>query len=171
MVLVGAGASSTSLAAKEPDSLTAMSPQIATDDVKLNVEKVSLKRTTIAYAELGSGSELLLLNGTGSPMADWDPALLAGLAQTHRVVVFDYPGLGESTKAPKKITFPRLARWSFELLDQLGIASSHVMGWSMGGFVAQEMMAQRPDRIRHARKQSREFIVAAPFATAADCVR
>ena len=39
---------------------------------------------------------LLMLNGTGSPMSQWDPALLAALSRDRQVVVYDYPGLGGS---------------------------------------------------------------------------
>ena len=150
-ILILGSAGCTETTSPAPVGAVAATAQIQSTsaaEVELNVEKIPVQNIEIAYAELGSGSELLLLNGTGSPMADWDPALLAGLAQNHRVIIFDYPGLGESSKAPKKITFPRLAKWSYEFLDQLQVRNFDVLGWSMGGFIAQEMMAQQPDRIR-----------------------
>ena len=145
---LGGCVATTSSGPVDAAAVAAQIRSVSAAEVELNVEKFSIKNGEIAYAELGTGSELFLLNGTGSPMADWDPALLAGLARNHRVIVFDYPGLGESSKAPKKITFPHLAKWSFELLDELQVRNFDLLGWSMGGFVAQEMMAKQPDRIR-----------------------
>ncbi len=57
--------------------------------VRLDVQTVDAAGTTFAWAELGTGPTLLLLNGTGSPMSEWDPKLLAALATNRRVIVFD----------------------------------------------------------------------------------
>ena len=125
----------------------------AADDTKswrLNVQTVEVAGTTIAYAELGRGRPLLLLNGTGSPMAHWDPRLLTLLSRHHRVIVFDYPGLGGSGPPPRSITIARMARWSVGLLDALDIKRTDVLGWSMGGFVTQVMLRRYPERIRRA---------------------
>ncbi len=51
---------------------------------------------------------MVLLNGTGSPMAEWDPAFLSALATNRRVIVFDYPGLGDSTSRGRR-SFAALA--------------------------------------------------------------
>src|SRR5262245_57906863 len=63
---------------------------------RLSVRFAHVSGTTIAWAQAGHGRPLLMLNGTGSPMAEWDPALLASLTRSRRVIVFDYPGLGLS---------------------------------------------------------------------------
>ncbi len=116
--------------------------------VRLRVRKVQAAGPQIAWAAIGKGRPLLLLNGTGSPMSQWDPALLAGLAQHRRVIVFDYPGLGESGAAPSRITFAALADWTAALLTQIGVDRTDVLGWSMGGFVAQELLTGHDDRLR-----------------------
>ena len=105
--------------------------------------------TTIAWAELGTGPTLLMLNGTGSPMSEWDPALLGTLAATHRVIVFDYPGLGLSGPAPSQWRFPAAADWVAKFIDQVspGVAVD-VLGWSMGGFIAQQIAIRHPTAIR-----------------------
>ncbi|MDO9485592.1 MAG: alpha/beta hydrolase [Actinomycetota bacterium] len=105
--------------------------------------------TNFAYAELGSGSPLLLLSGTGSPMSEWDPALLAQLKKSHRVLVFDYPGLGQSGPAPAKWSFPRAADWISQFLDSvIPNTPVDVLGWSMGGFIAQQLAIRHPARVR-----------------------
>jgi pimeloyl-ACP methyl ester carboxylesterase len=119
----------------------------------MSAEQIRLDVATtphgIAWAQLGEGAPLLLFNGTGSPMAEWDPAFLAELAGARRVIVFDYPGLGRST-APPATDFAALATAAVGLLDDLGLPRSDMLGWSMGGFVVQEMLRRDPDRIGRA---------------------
>ncbi len=123
---------------------TSESPPV--DQVRL---EWSLTPHGIAWAELGEGEPLLMLNGTGSPMSEWDPALLGGLADSHRVIVFDYPGLGEST-APAASSFRSMAADAVQLLNDLAVDRTAVLGWSMGGFVTQELLRHHDDRISRA---------------------
>lgn len=116
--------------------------------VALDVRYAQAAGTSFAWADVGAGRPLLLLNGTGSPMAEWDPALLAGLAQHRRVVVFDYPGLGLSGPAPSRITFSAVANWTADLISVLGLGTPDVLGWSMGGFVAQQLAIRHPASVR-----------------------
>jgi pimeloyl-ACP methyl ester carboxylesterase len=105
--------------------------------------------TTIAWAELGSGSPLLLLNGTASPMNEWDPAFLAGLAAQHRVIVFDYPGLGDSGRAPSTWNFDSASDWVSDFIAQVSPGSAvDVLGWSMGGFITQRLAVRHPTNVR-----------------------
>jgi hypothetical protein len=50
--------------------------------------------TRIAWYERGHGPPLVMLIGTGSTMAEWDPAFLRLLAAKRRLLLFDYPGVG-----------------------------------------------------------------------------
>ncbi|GDX32027.1 alpha/beta hydrolase [Actinomycetes bacterium] len=117
--------------------------------VRLEVRAVDAAGTSFAWAELGAGPTLLLLNGTGSPMSEWDPKLLAALAKNRRVIVFDYPGLGLSGPAPSKWEFSAAADWVNDFLTQVSPgAPVDVLGWSMGGFVAQQLSIRHPTSIR-----------------------
>ena len=117
--------------------------------VRLDVQAVDAAGTSFAWAELGTGSTLLLMNGTGSPMSEWDPKLLAALAKNRRVIVFDYPGLGLSGPAPSTWEFSAAADWVNDFLTQVSPgASVDVLGWSMGGFVAQQLAIRHPTSIR-----------------------
>jgi pimeloyl-ACP methyl ester carboxylesterase len=113
---------------------------------RADVKVASLEQTDIAYYERGSGDPLVMLIGTGSTMAEWDPALLSLLAQEHRLIIFDYPGLGQSGPWKGK-TFSDLAGTTVELLDHLEISRAAILGWSMGGFVAQRIAIEYPDRV------------------------
>lgn len=104
----------------------------------------------IAWYERGSGPPLLLAIGTGSTMAEWDPALLAQLARDRRLILFDYPGLGRSSRRPPgaRTSFAGLADTAAGLLRAIGVARADVLGWSMGGFVAQQLAIRHPARVR-----------------------
>lgn len=122
--------------------------------VRLDAKVVDVGGVQTAYATLGSvpGPPLLLLNGTASPMSQWDPALLAALSRTRRVLVYDYPGLGGSSPLHamadgRTLTFDRLAAHASGLLTALGIPAADVLGWSMGGFVAQRLAVRHPTRV------------------------
>lgn len=117
--------------------------------VRLDVKYVKAGGTTFAWAELGSGAPLLLLNGTASPMNEWDPAFLAGLARSNRVIVFDYPGLGDSGAAPSSWTFEHAADWIAAFATELEPDEQvNVLGWSMGGFIAQQLAIRHPDVVK-----------------------
>lgn len=122
----------------------------AATDLRLDVRTARVDGQEVAYAELGpvGGTPLLLLNGTGSPMSQWDPALLAALAADRRVLAFDYPGLGGSAALPGRLTFDRLADRAAALLAAVGHDEADVLGWSMGGFVAQRLAVRHPERVR-----------------------
>ena len=103
----------------------------------------------IAWSELGTGPPVVLLNGTGSPMAEWDPDFLSALAADRRVIVFDYPGLGDSTSRGRT-GFAGLAAATAEFMTDIGLPKADLLGWSMGGFVVQELMRKHPSRVRRA---------------------
>jgi pimeloyl-ACP methyl ester carboxylesterase len=117
--------------------------------VRLDVKHIKAGGTTFAWAELGSGAPLLLLNGTASPMNEWDPAFLAGLARSNRVIVFDYPGLGDSGTAPSAWTFEHAADWIAAFAAGVVPREQvNVLGWSMGGFIAQQLALRHPDVVK-----------------------
>jgi len=102
----------------------------------------------IAWYERGEGLPLAMLIGTGSTMAEWDPALLWLLAQSHRLILFDYPGVGFSGPWHGK-SFDSLADTTAGLLAAIGVPRADVLGWSMGGFVAQRLAVEHPERVSH----------------------
>jgi len=90
----------------------------------------------------------VMLIGTGSTMAEWDPALLRLLARDHRLILFDYAGLGMSGPWHGR-SFDSLADATAALMDAIGLARADILGWSMGGFVAQRMAVDHPRRVSH----------------------
>ena len=104
--------------------------------------------TRIAWYERGEGPPLVMLMGTGSTMAEWDPALLRLLAAEHRLIMFDYPGVGRSGPWRGR-TFDSLANSTAAFMESMGVDRADVLGWSMGGFVAQRLAIEHPDRVDH----------------------
>jgi pimeloyl-ACP methyl ester carboxylesterase len=102
--------------------------------------------TRIAWYERGQGPPLVMLMGTGSTMAEWDPGLLRLLARDRRLILFDYPGVGRSGPWRGR-SFRSLAATTAALIEELGLERPAVLGWSMGGFVAQRLAIDHPDRV------------------------
>jgi pimeloyl-ACP methyl ester carboxylesterase len=104
---------------------------------------------TIAWSAIGDGAPLLLLNGYAATGADWDPVFLGRLAASFRVITPDNAGLGRSTLAEGEAVggAAGMTADTIALLDGLGIARAAVVGWSMGGFVAQSVARRAPGRV------------------------
>jgi pimeloyl-ACP methyl ester carboxylesterase len=95
---------------------------------------------TIAYDRTGAGPPLVLLHPLGADRRVWDP-IAAPLVTTHEVIALDLPGFGESPPLPSgTVPTPRaLADAVTTLLSELGIERPHVVGNSLGGWVALEL--------------------------------
>jgi pimeloyl-ACP methyl ester carboxylesterase len=106
-------------------------------------------RQRYAYRRFGAGSELPLLflqHFTGT-LDNWDPAITGPLAAGREVILFDNAGVGGSTgKVPPAVS--AMAKHALAFLDALGVPRCDVLGFSLGGMVAQEMARDRPSIIR-----------------------
>ncbi len=90
----------------------------------------------LAFDRTGDGPPLILLHGTNSSRAVWEP-VLAELSRTREVIRVDLPAHGESP--PTSFTPPDWAREVAELLDELGLGQVAVVGHSCGGWTALEL--------------------------------
>ena len=95
----------------------------------------------------GKGNPILLINGFSAPLDFWNPMLLEKLALNHTVITFDNRGIGNTTSGDKKFTIAQFANDTSGLLDALKIKKADVMGWSMGGMIAQELALLHPDKV------------------------
>jgi pimeloyl-ACP methyl ester carboxylesterase len=122
--------------------------QSSAEPFRAQVHVTPVGKTRIAWYERGQGPPLVMLTGTGSTMAEWDPALLRLLAQRYRLVLFDYPGVGMSRPWHGR-SFDSLADATAGLMNAIHLPSANVLGWSMGGFVAQRLAIDHPARVSH----------------------
>lgn len=96
----------------------------------------------------GAGEPLLLVSGHGGTAGGWPPAFLDALASGFDCIAYDHRSIGRSPQVPGPFTLADLADDAAALLDDLGIATAHVFGPSMGGMVAQEIALRHPARVR-----------------------
>jgi pimeloyl-ACP methyl ester carboxylesterase len=115
---------------------------------EIETKKVRVGDIDIAYKIFGNGDPVLLINGYSAPMDFWDPDLLSKLASNYTVIVFNNRGIGNSSSGDKKFTLAQFANDTSGLLDALKIEKADVIGWSMGGMVAQELALNHPDKVR-----------------------
>ena len=102
-----------------------------------------------AYRDLGprDGVPLVLLNHWGAVLDNFDPRVVDGLASKHRVIATDYRGIGASSgTAP--VTIDEMARDAIALIRALGFDKVDLLGFSLGGFVAQDVTLKAPDLVR-----------------------
>jgi len=109
--------------------------------------KVRVNDIEIYYEEYGQGEPLVLIMGLGANTTDWDMQIPT-FSREFLVVAFDNRGAGRSDKPVMRYTIALLADDAAGLLDALGIASAHVYGVSMGGFIAQELALRHPYKVR-----------------------
>jgi pimeloyl-ACP methyl ester carboxylesterase len=105
--------------------------------------------TTFAYRELGrrGGVPLVLLNHWGAVLDNFDPRIVDGLARRHHVIAIDYRGIGASGgTAPD--TVDAMARDIIGLIRALGLVQVDLFGFSLGGFVAQDVALKAPGLVR-----------------------
>lgn len=100
----------------------------------------------IAYQVQGSGHPLLLIGGLGYSRWFWHK-VVPGLAEHFHVITFDNRGAGDSDKPDGPYTVPMMAADTAGLLDALAIQKAYVLGHSLGGFIAQELVVTRPDLV------------------------
>jgi pimeloyl-ACP methyl ester carboxylesterase len=102
-----------------------------------------------AYRRFGEGSAppLLFLQHFTGTLDNWDPAVTDPLAQGREVILFENAGIGRSTGAvPESIA--GMAQHVFSFLDGLGLSACDVLGFSLGGMIAQQIAQDRPATIR-----------------------
>ena len=101
----------------------------------------------IAYGVRGSGPPLVLIMGYRLSSLAWPLDFVEALAERFTVVLFDNRGTGTSDKPTFGYEISNMAKDVGGLLDHLEIARANVLGYSMGGAIAQEFVRQFPDRV------------------------
>lgn len=110
---------------------------------------VNVGGTAFVYRELGprTGVPVILLNHLGAQLDNFDPRIVDGLAATRRVIAFDNRGVGASGgKTPSTIS--EMARDAVAFIRALGFGEVDLFGFSLGGFVAQEVVLTEPGLVR-----------------------
>jgi len=102
-----------------------------------------------AYRRLGprEGMPLILLQHFTGTMDSWDPAVVNGLAASRPVIVFDNSGVGQSSgKTPDNVA--QMVTDAEQFIAALGFAKVDLLGYSLGGFIAQSVAAKKSGLVR-----------------------
>ncbi len=97
------------------------------------------------YEVKGKGSSVILLHGHSLDTRMWDEQYDA-FARKHRVVRFDFRGYGKSSQQTETFQFTHMEDL-ITVMDSLHIERAHIVGLSMGAFVAADFLALHPERI------------------------
>src|SRR5438445_9941392 len=105
--------------------------------------------TRFAYRQLGTetGVPVIFLHHLAAVLDNWDPRVIDGIATRHRVITFDNRGVGASQgSTPDSIE--AMARDAVAFIRALGFDQVDLLGFSMGGFVAQVIAQKEPQLVR-----------------------
>src|SRR6266498_3486275 len=102
-----------------------------------------------AYRELGPtvGVPVVFLHHLAAVLDNWDPRMVDGIAAKHRVITFDNRGVGASTGSTPN-TIEAMAEDAVTFIHALGLTQVDLLGFSMGGMIAQVIAADEPELVR-----------------------
>src|SRR5580704_4112963 len=100
------------------------------------------------YRELGDGPiPLILLQHFRGNLDNWDPALIDALASLRKVVAFDNVGVG-GTSGSADSSIGQMAHGATAFIEAMRFERVDLLGFSIGSFVAQDLVLTRPDVVR-----------------------
>ena len=110
---------------------------------------VETKLETYAYRRFGGGAAppLVFLQHFTGTLDNWDPAVTNALAQGREVILFESAGVGRST-GEVPTTISGMAAHFLSFADALGLTEIDLLGFSLGGMVAQRVALKRPSLVR-----------------------
>jgi len=100
----------------------------------------------IAWERRGSGPPVVLIHGLGYARWGWD-SVADPIAERFEIILLDNRGIGESDAPPGPYTCAAMAADVLGVLDDAGIDRAHVVGTSLGGMIAQELVLAAPSRV------------------------
>ena len=102
-----------------------------------------------AYRQLGpdTGVPLVFLHHLTAVLDDWDPRVIDGIAAKRRVITFDNRGIGASSGSVPH-TVEEMARDAIAFIRALGLEQVDLLGFSLGGGVAQVIAMEEPELVR-----------------------
>jgi pimeloyl-ACP methyl ester carboxylesterase len=101
----------------------------------------------MSYRTYGNGYPLVMIMGYGSTMRLWEPGLIRPLSSRFQVILFDNRGMGNTEVGQRAFAIEQFADDTAGLLDALGIRQAHVLGWSMGALIAEEVVLRHPGKV------------------------
>jgi pimeloyl-ACP methyl ester carboxylesterase len=124
-------------------------PASAVTYLNVKTQFINVEGTNFAYRKLGinSGVPVICLNHLGAVLDYFDPEIIDGLASRHQVITFDNRGVGASEGMTPK-TVAAMAKDAIAFIKALGYEKVDLFGFSLGGFISQEILLQEPRLVR-----------------------
>ncbi|MFB6343223.1 alpha/beta fold hydrolase [Saccharicrinis sp. FJH62] len=113
------------------------------DSVKTDF--ASVNGTRLYYQEAGKGEPLIFIHGHSFDHTEWEPQFTE-FAKHFRTIVYDVRGYGRSASQIEGQQFMHVEDL-VAFMDYLGVEKAHIVGLSMGGFIATDMLAKYQDRL------------------------
>ena len=118
----------------------------------VKTQAINVAGTVFYYRKLGennSGVPVIFLNHLGATMDNCDPQVMDGIASQHQIICFDNRGVG-ATKGETPKTIAEMATDARAFIHALGYEKVDLLGFSLGGFISQEILLQEPQLVRKA---------------------
>jgi pimeloyl-ACP methyl ester carboxylesterase len=127
-------------------STTATGTTLTAENRSLEIDGATLRYRRFGDSEGGTPPLICLQHFRGN-LDNWDPALLDSLAAGREVILLDNRGVGGSTGVvPDNVE--DMARDALRFIDALELTHVDVLGFSLGGYIAQEIALVRPRLVR-----------------------
>jgi pimeloyl-ACP methyl ester carboxylesterase len=122
---------------------------VITSYAEAPTRSVAVGDTSYAYRELGpkGGIPVVFFVHLAATLDNWDPRIVDAIAKTRHVITFDQRGVGASTGAVPG-TIEEAADHAYEFVTALGFDRIDAFTFSMGGFIAQDLVVKYPELVR-----------------------
>jgi pimeloyl-ACP methyl ester carboxylesterase len=126
------------------------------------VQHATVNGISLGYREFGSGEPLLMIEGFGNTIGDWNETFIGILATKYHVYTYDHRGMGYSGDNNATPTISLYADDASGMMTALGYDSMHVYGVSMGSSVSQQLAISHPERVRKLVLDSNTYDIRVP---------
>ena len=132
----------------QPFQTPALTPSVTWKTVP--TQTIGANGISFVYREMGQqngGTPVVFLAHLAAVLDNWDPRIMDGIAAKRHVIAFDNRGIGASTGAPSN-SIEQMADDAVTFIQAKGLDHVDLLGFSMGGMIAQEMVLKQPQLIR-----------------------
>jgi len=113
-----------------------------------DMPKVKVGDINIYYEIKGEGEPLVMIMGLAGNLDWWDPRMISEFSKYFKLILFDNRGAGRSDMGERPFSIKLFADDTSALMDALGIPKAYVLGFSMGGMIAQELALNYPEKVK-----------------------
>jgi len=133
-----------------PQNLPTSSQALGASWKSVATQTITAGDVSFAYRELGKqngGTPVVFLVHLAAVLDNWDPRIMDGIAAKHHVIAFDNRGIGASSGSPAN-SMEQMADDAITFIKAMGLKQVDLLGFSMGGMVAQEIVLKEPQLVR-----------------------